>query len=624
MKKIFTKRLFIYMLVALLFTITALFALETLTNQKNNTTNSFDKLEEVKEKLSANEQNIAQLTANLSEDNLAKTRAFADMLAADKSINGNVDRLNEIKDRLIVTELHIIDEEGIITSSTVDEYIGFDMKSGEQSNAFMVIVDDPTIEIVQEPQVNVAEGIVMQYIGVARTDAKGFVQVGVRPEVLEKMLTGTEISVVLKDIDFGEKGYIYAIDKESGLILAHRNSNLIGTSAVNAGFPTNLLGKGKAVIDGTSGYYVAEEYNSQVIGTFMPSSEYYAGRLNQTVVVSLSMLIIFGVLLLMINRMVDNKIVQGINRISNSMSKIAGGDFEITVNEQDNPEFSMLSDSINKMVDSIRQSMKENEHLMAQQKQDMEHNQALIQNVKSACKDLNQVSGETLENADHIFNGTGEQEKAVDDLKQTMNQLTQELNNSVDVSTIVTEQTENTSDKILQTQSSMQVLKESMQKISDMSMEIEKIIGEINSIAQQTNMLSLNASIEAARAGDMGKGFAVVATQVGELAARSSQAAKETNVLIMNSIKAVEQGREITDQTVEAFGVVVENIKKTDQDVEKIASMVKQNVDIVSHAVSQIERISNVVESNVQISHNTKQVSSNMADITGKLLEIVE
>ena len=107
-----------------------------------------------------------------------------------------------------------------------------------------------------------------------------------------------------------------------------------------------IAGTGKAVIDGTSGYYVAEEYNSQVIGTFMPSSEYYAGRLNQTVVVSLSMLIIFGVLLLMINRMVDNKIVQGINRISNSMSKIAGGDFEITVNEQDNPEFSMLSDSI--------------------------------------------------------------------------------------------------------------------------------------------------------------------------------------------------------------------------------------------------------------------------------------
>lgn len=150
-----------------------------------------------------------------------------------------------------------------------------------------------------------------------------------------------------------------------------------------------------------------------------------------------------------------------------------------------------------------------------------------------------------------------------------MTQLTQELNNSVSATENVTRTTENTSEKILQTQSRMELLKESMQKISDMSIAIEKIIGEINSIAQQTNMLSLNASIEAARAGDMGKGFAVVATQVGELAARSAQAAKETNDLITNSINAVESGKEITDQTVEAFGIVVENIEKASHDVEE-------------------------------------------------------
>ena len=97
----------------------------------------------------------------------------------------------------------------------------------------------------------------------------------------------------------------------------------------------------------------------------------------------------------------------------------------------------------------------------------------------------------------------------------------------------------------------------------------------------------------------MGKGFAVVATQVGELASRSSLAAKETNELITNSIHAVENGKEITNQTVRAFDTVVKNIKKASYDMEGIMGMVRHNVDTVTDAVSQIGRISDVVEQNV-------------------------
>lgn len=81
-------------------------------------------------------------------------------------------------------------------------------------------------------------------------------------------------------------------------------------------------------------------------------------------VVSFSMLVIFGVLLLMINRMVDSKIVQGINNITNSMKEISEGDFGISVHEQGNPEFELLSSSINKMVENIGQNIKENEKLL--------------------------------------------------------------------------------------------------------------------------------------------------------------------------------------------------------------------------------------------------------------------
>lgn len=624
MKRIFTKWLFIYMLAAFILTIIGAFVLQTVITQRNNTSISESKLEDVKEKLAANEENIATLTGNLSADNLAKSRAFADMLAENSAIAKDKKKLNKIKERLQVNELHIIDEKGIITSSTVDDYVGFDMKSGEQSNAFMVIIDDPTIEIAQEPQMNVADGVMMQYIGVARTDAKGFVQVGVQPEILEKTLASTQLDVVLKDIDFGKNGYVYAIDSKEGTLLAHPDSSLIGKPATDAGFSEDLIGSGKAEINGVNGYYQAEQYKDQIIGTFMPASEYYEERTSQTLVLTISMLIIFGVLLVLINRMVDRKIVRGIDRITNSMKEISDGNFEVTVNENENPEFTLLSTCINKMVQGINQNMRENEKLLENQKTDVENNRNMIQNVKDICKDLENVSGVTLENADNIYNGTGEQEKAVEDLRQVMGQLKDELNNSVNVSSDVMKATGDTVEEIMQTEEQMNLLKDSMQKISDMSMEIEKIIGEINSIAEQTNLLSLNASIEAARAGEMGKGFAVVASQVGELAARSAQAAKETNELITNSIKAVEDGKEITDQTAEAFGSAVTNIEKASRDVEQITNMVKKNVDIVKDAVNQMDRISNVVEKNVEISQDTKQVSANMVDITGKLLEVVE
>lgn len=623
MKKIFTIRLSIYMLVAFLLTVTAVFILQTSVSKRTNISTSKAKLEDVKTKLTNNQESIEKLTENLSENNIAKARAFADLIAADPSVLQDADKLERTMERLMVKELHVINGDGIITVSTIDTYVGFDMRSGEQSNAFMAILEDPSTELAQEPQMNAAEGVVMQYIGVARKDAPGFVQVGVHPEVLEDMLEDTKIDVVLKDIDFGEKGYVYAIDKESGQILAHQNVSLIGKDAAEAGFPAGSIGEGKASIDGEEGYYLEDEFDGQIIGTFLPEEEYYIQRKNQTFVVSLSMAVIFLVLLFMIYHMVGSKIVRGIDEITDHTKEIAEGDFGLIVDVKGNPEFIQLSSSINKMVENICRNMDENEKLLGRQKEDMENNQVMIRNVKDVCTDLNNVSGETLESADHIHNGTGEQEKAVADLKQIMGRLTQELNDSMEVSLNVTEDTDRTTARILQTQSQMELLKDSMQKTSDMTVAIERIIDKIDSIAQQTNMLSLNASVEAARAGEMGKGFAVVATQVRELAVRCAQAAKETNELITNTIKAVENGKEITDQTAEDFGIVVQNMEEASHNVEKITHMVRGNVGIVTDAVDQIDKIADVVERNVEISEDTKQASSHMADITRKLMEIV-
>lgn len=623
MKKIFTRSLCICMAVALAINIAMVAFIQILVSANNSTADSYDSLESVKTKLADNDESIASLTKTVGEDNLAKTRAFADLLATDASILENADRMKEIEERLMVNELHVIDEEGIITHSTIEAYVGFDMKSGEQSAAFMPIVDDPSMEIVQEPEMNAAEGIVMQYIGVGRKDAPGLVQVGIRPEVLENMLAGTQINAVLKDITFGKKGYIYAVDSSTGEILAHPDEKLVGASAEEAGIPKKA-GKGTTKINGTNGKYVSQEYEGMLIGTFMPLKEYYSDSLNQIIVMALSICLIFILLLYFINRMLDKKIVNGIQNITSSVKKISEGDFGIIIDEQSTPEFTMLSNSVNKMVESICSGLKENESLMLQQKEDMENNLNLIENIKMVCSNLDGVSQETLSTADDIHNGTSEQEQAVKDLEQVMDSLVQELNMSAGVSQNAADAALSAAQTIRTTGMQMQTLEEAIDKISAMSAQIEEIIGEINSIAHQTNMLSLNASIEAARVGENGKGFAVVATQVGDLAARSAQAAKQTSELITNSINAVEEGRVITKKTAEEFSAVVRQIEEASRSVNEITEMVTQNVNTVTQAVDGLNVIASVVEKNMQISQNSKEASMNMADEAGKLLQLVE
>lgn len=622
MKKMFTKRLLGYMTTAFVVTIIFIFALQTIVARKNNADAAVEKLEMVKEKLLSNDSEIEKLTNSLGENNLAKARAFAEILANDETLLTDDKKLKEICDGLMVNELHIIDEKGIIIQSTVSDYLGFDMNSGEQSAAFMVIVDDPSIEIVQEPQENVADGIVIQYIGVARRDAKGFVQVGIRPEILEETLASTAIDVVLGDMDYGESGYVFAIDMESGLVLAHPNKELIGKNAEEIGISLEA-GKGKSKIDGMTGYYATEEYDGMLIGTFLPSGEYYEARTSQTIVVACSMLIIFIVLLIVINRTVDKEIVTGINNLAVSMKKIADGDFDILVKEESNPEFTQLSRDINIMVESIRNSMNDNQKLLVQQKADMENTFSIVENIKNVCGELGTVSQQTLSSADDIFHGTEQQKQSVGDLEQVMETLVVELNSSADASAEVTKTTKEAVTTISNTQKQMDVLQDAIENISNLSREIEKIIVEIADIAGQTNLLALNASIEAARAGESGQGFAVVATEVGNLAARSSQAARETNEMIMNSINAISEGLKLTKDTAETFGSVVQEIERANAGVEQIADMVRKNVAVVGQAVTEIDKITYVVNTNAEISENSKQISANMADITERLLDIV-
>lgn len=132
-----------------------------------------------------------------------------------------------------------------------------------------------------------------------------------------------------------------------------------------------------------------------------------------------------------------------------------------------------------------------------------------------------------------------------------------------------------------------------MAEISTSAEDIAMVMKAINDIAFQTNILALNASVEAARAGIHGKGFAVVANEVRALAKRSTEAVRQTEELIQKSLDSVQRGAAATESTRDAFGQIAAQVTRADNDIRQIVQAIseqKQSVDVASNTSGSISK----------------------------------
>ena len=146
-----------------------------------------------------------------------------------------------------------------------------------------------------------------------------------------------------------------------------------------------------------------------------------------------------------------------------------------------------------------------------------------------------------------------------------------------------------------------------MERIQQSSDKVSQIIGVIDEIAFQTNLLTLNAGVEAARAGDAGKGFAVVAQEVRELAQRTATAAKEIKDLITNSVTEVGDGVALVSQTGEALQKIEQHVLRINERVSSIITSSQEQSAGLQQINTAINQMDQVTQQNAAMVEQTQR-----------------
>ena len=246
--------------------------------------------------------------------------------------------------------------------------------------------------------------------------------------------------------------------------------------------------------------------------------------------------------------------------------------------------------------------------------------QSIRSNLANVIRDISQVAREVDSSADLVSTGaqalsqgTLEQAASIESLVSNVTAITSQIQTSTvrcgDASELVDKATGYTAEA----DTKMEQLTEATKNIDRSSTEISTIIKTIEDIAFQTNILALNAAVEAARAGSAGKGFSVVADEVRNLAAKSAEAAQNTNTLINRSIQDVKTGTESTGLAVSAMQVIDDCIQSIKTLMDEIASASVQQSEMISLVENGIKEISSVVQTNSSAAEKSAAVSKELS-----------